>query len=75
MVNEDNEEEEELWCHKFGIKASNLKVYFKLILLQTHFPVWGCYTVEEDQKGDSSEEFYVGGGESREQAQKQVFSS
>ena len=40
-VNEDNDEEEELWCHKLRIKVSNLKVYIKLILLQTLFPVCG----------------------------------
>ena len=31
-VNEDNDEEEELWCHTLGIKASILKVSFKLLL-------------------------------------------
>ena len=30
-VNEDNDEEEELWCHKLNIWAGKIKVYFNLL--------------------------------------------
>ena len=58
-VNEDNDEEEELWCHKLNTWAGKIKVYCNLLPYTPTFQ----FLVKQLKKGDSSEELYVRGGE------------